>query len=58
MLQDINSMEKTLIQNGMDTFSSLEETNYFELIEVMSSEEREDEDEVIPLGYWLEDNHI
>lgn len=56
MLNDIITMERNLLTNQVDTFNGLEEANYYDLIEVLSEEGPEEKDEVIPLGYWLEDN--
>lgn len=59
-LDEINRLEKTLIAQKQDTFNSLEETNYFDLLETLSVDDdesgSESDDKVVPLGYWLEDN--
>lgn len=59
-LDEINRLEKTLIAQKQDTFNNLEETNYFDLLETLSVDDDSgnsgSDDEVVPLGYWLEDN--
>ena len=59
-LDEINRLEKTLIAQKQDTFNNLEETNYFDLLETLSTDDNgsdsSSDDEVTPLGYWLEDN--
>ena len=59
-LDEINRLEKTLIAQKQDTFNNLEETNYFDLLETLSTDDNGSgsgsDDEVTPLGYWLEDN--
>jgi hypothetical protein len=59
-LDEINRLEKTLIAQKQDTFNNLEETNYFDLLETLSVDDDDSgsgsDDEVVPLGYWLEDN--
>lgn len=59
-LNEINRLEKTLIAQNQDTFNNLEETNYFDLLETLSTDDNgsgsSSDDEVTPLGYWLEDN--
>lgn len=59
-LDEINRLEKALIAQKQDTFNNLEETNYFDLLEMLSVDDTSSgsgsDDEVVPLGYWLEDN--
>lgn len=59
-LDEINRLEKALVAQKQDTFNNLEETNYFDLLEMLSVDDNSDgsssDDEVVPLGYWLEDN--
>ncbi len=59
-LDEINRLEKALVAQRQDTFNNLEETNYFDLLEMLSVEDNDSDsgsdDEVVPLGYWLEDN--
>ena len=60
-LDEINRLEKTLIAQKQDTFNNLEETNYFDLLETLSTDDdgggsSSSDDDVVPLGYWLEDN--
>lgn len=62
-LNNINRLERELIQQHNDTFNNLEETNYFDLIETLTVEMKDkgvsgdDDDTVEPLGYWMEDHH-
>lgn len=37
MIQYIRNLEKTLIQNNMGELNSLEQTDYYELMEVLSA---------------------
>lgn len=61
-LDNINRLERDLIQQHNDTFNNLEETNYFDLIETLTVEKDgsqvsgDDDDTVEPLGYWMEDH--
>lgn len=60
-LDEINRLEKALVAQKQDTFNNLEETNYFDLLEMLSVDDTSDsdsgsDDKVVPLGYWLEDN--
>ena len=73
MLNDVLNMEKMMIQNQMGTLADLEETNYYEIINVLSAKEHDEfkdaqlaggthrdknGNEVVPLGFMWEDGTL
>lgn len=73
MLNDIRNLERTMIQNQWGTLHDLEETNYYEITNVLAAKEHDEYineqkaggykrdkfgNEIVPLGFMVEDNSI